>query len=146
MILKPDIEKETGVEDKTDTTIPKGTERVLVIDDEMIIVVTASQMLERLGYTVTAKTSSTNALESFEMQPDNFDLIILDMNMPEIMGDKLAIKLKAIRPDIPIIMCTGFSKNLTDEKAKSIGICAVIKKPFGIHDLANFVRNVLDKS
>ncbi len=103
-------------------------------------------MLERLGYTVTAKTCSTNALESFEIQPDNFDLIISDMNMPEMMGDTLTVKLKAIRPNIPIIICTGFSKNLTDEKAKLLGISAVITKPISIHNMANIIRNVLDES
>ncbi len=146
MIQNTDIEKETGVEDKTNSTIPKGTERVLFIDDEMMIVVIASQMLERLGYTVTAKTCSTNALESFEIQPDNFDLIILDMIMPEISGDKLTIKLKAIRPDIPVIICTGFSRNLTAKKTKSMGINAVITKPIVINDLANIIRDVLDES
>ena len=111
----------------------------------MMIVVAVSQMLELPEYSVTAKTSSTNALETFQIQPDIFDLIILDMVMPEIMGDELAKTMREIRPDIPIILCTGYNKKLNAEKAKSIGVKTLIMKPIEYNELAKAVRSVLDK-
>lgn len=103
-------------------------------------------MLGRLGYTVTAKTNSTDAIETFRNQPDNFDLIISDMTMPDITGDKLAKELKTIRPDIPIILCTGFSEQIDDEKAKLIGIQSLVMKPIVKSSLAKTIRKVLDES
>ncbi len=145
-VFLPVYKKGPESKDKIDTTIPKGTERVLFIDDEKIVVDITSLMLEQLGYTVTTKTSGTNALETFRLQPDKFDLIISDMVMPEIMGDKLAKIFQSVRPDIPIILCTGFSKYITDEKAKSLGIKAFITKPIEFSELARIIRHVLDES
>ncbi len=124
--------------------MPTGNERILFVDDEKSIVNLTSKMLERLGYTVTAKTSSTETLETFRTQPDNFDLIISDMSMPDITGDNLAKELQQIRPEIPIILCTGYSERINDEKAKSIGVQALVMKPIVKNALAKTIRSVLD--
>jgi PAS domain S-box-containing protein len=101
-----------------DTVIPTGNERILFIDDEPALVDLGKRMFEQLGYEVTSRTSSVEALELFKARPDRFDLVITDMTMPNIMGDKLAHELMKIRPDIPIILCTGYSEKITEEKAK----------------------------
>jgi len=101
------------------------------------------QMLERLGYEVTTRTSSIEALELFRIKPDQFDLVITDMTMPQMTGDRLARELMQIRPDIPIIICTGYSERITEGKAKGMGIKAFVMKPLVMRDLANTVRKAL---
>jgi CheY-like chemotaxis protein len=101
-------------------------------------------MLERLGYEVTTRTSSIEALKLFRTKPDQFDLVITDMTMPHMTGDKLAQGLMQIRPDIPIILCTGFSERISEERAKGMGIKAFVMKPIVIRDIANTVRRILD--
>ncbi len=136
--------KERGSYKPEETT--SGNERILFVDDEAIITDVNSQILERLGYSVTTRTSSVEAWELFRSQPDNFDLVITDMTMPNMRGDELAAKLMSIRPDIPVILCTGFSKNISDEIAKEIGIKAFAYKPIVMADLAKTVRDVLDEA
>ncbi|MDI6688012.1 MAG: response regulator [Desulfobacterales bacterium] len=133
------------MEKKDDTELlPTGHERILLIDDELPIVDMFKQMLERLGYEVEAKTSSIEALELFKSRPDRFDIVITDMTMPNMTGNRLAEELMSIRPDIPIIICTGFSKKITEEKAKEIGIRKFILKPLSISGMAKAIREVLD--
>jgi CheY-like chemotaxis protein len=98
----------------------------------------------RLGYTVTARTSSIEALELFRAKPDDFDLVITDMTMPNITGDKLAAKILEIRADIPVILCTGYNKGISDQAAAQIGIKAFIYKPVTKADLAKTIRKVLE--
>jgi PAS domain S-box-containing protein len=124
--------------------ISTGQERVLFVDDEPVLVEIGKQMLERLGYEVTKRTSSIEALELFRAKPDQFDLVITDMTMPNMTGDKLSRELMQIRPDIPIIICTGYSELISEEKAKEIGIRAFAMKPLVMADLSKTVRNVLD--
>ena len=125
----PAIQKE-AVEEKDETEpLPAGHELILFIDDELAIVDIVRQMLERLGYAVDARTRSLEALELFRAKPDHFDLVITDMTMPNMTGDRLALKLMKIRPDIPIILCTGFSEKITEAKAKGMGIRKFIMKP-----------------
>ena len=125
--------------------LPTGSERILVIDDEPPIAKMSGQILERLGYSVTTRTSSLEALELFRSKPQDFDLVITDMTMPNMTGDRLAIELMKIRPDIPVVLCTGYSKNISEESASEIGIKAFICKPTGKADLAKTVRKVLDE-
>ena len=127
-------------------TLPSGTERILFIDDELPIAKMGSQILERLGYQVTVRTSSVEALELFHSKPNEFDLVISDMTMPNMTGDELAMELIAFRSDIPIILCTGYSKKITDEKAAKIGIKAFAYKPIVKAELAKTVRKVLDEA
>jgi CheY-like chemotaxis protein len=122
-----------------------GQECILFIDDEQALVSMGKEFLERLGYDVVTETSSTEALALFIRQPDRFDLVITDMTMPGMTGDRLAKELRRLRPDIPIILCTGFSHHLNEEEAKAIGINAFLMKPFLLRELAETVRTVLHK-
>jgi signal transduction histidine kinase/CheY-like chemotaxis protein len=124
----------------------KGNERILLIDDEEQIVSMEQQMLENLGYQVTARTDSKEALEEFTQQPQNFDLVITDMTMPHMSGDQLAKRLLDIKPDIPVILCTGFNEDITEEKALAMGIQKFVMKPVIKNDLATTIRTVLDQN
>ena len=124
--------------------IPTGHERILFLDDEQVLVDIGKQLLERLGYEVTTRTSSIEALELFQAQPNKFDLVITDMTMPNMTGEKLARELVAIRRDIPIILCTGFSEHINEAKAKAIGIQKFVMKPFVMREMAKAIRQVLD--
>jgi CheY-like chemotaxis protein len=101
------------------------------------------QMLERLGYRVTARTDSQGALEVFAAGPDQFDLVITDMTMPSMTGDLLARKLLEMRSDIPIILCTGYNEGITEEKALALGIRKYVMKPVVKTKLASTIRTVL---
>jgi CheY-like chemotaxis protein len=124
--------------------LPTGQESILFVDDEVSIVKIASRILGQLGYSVTIRTSSIDALELFKVNPGAFDLVISDVTMPLMTGDQLAEKILEIRANIPIILCTGFSKKLSEEKALAIGIKAFATKPIVKEDLAIKVRKVLD--
>jgi len=126
------------------TKIQGGTEHVLLVDDEDAILSMEKRMLERIGYQVSSRASSLEALEAFRANPDKFDLVITDMAMPNMSGDKLAAELTRIRPDIPVLLCTGFSDTLSEEKAASIGIKGFLLKPIILKDLAQKIREVLD--
>ncbi len=123
-----------------------GDEHILLVDDEKVVVDVVQQMLERLGYQVTVRTSSIEALEVFRESKDKFDLVITDLTMPNMTGDKLAGELMNIRPDIPIILCTGFSEMMSKEKTEALGIKGFLMKPIVKNDLTKTVREVLDKS
>ncbi len=104
------------------------------------------QMLTRLGYRVKTRTSSLEALELFRAKPNFFDLVETDMTMPNMTGDLLDLELIAIRPDIPIILCTGYSSKTTDQSAAQMGIKALACKPMVKADLAQTIRKVLDEA
>ncbi len=120
-----------------------GKERILYIDDEKTLAQVGKSMLKKLGYHVDSRTDSVEALQAFRMNPGKFDLVITDMTMPNMSGDMLARGIMQIRADIPIILCTGYSDRMNEEKARSIGIRHFLKKPFAIHDLAGTIRRVL---
>jgi PAS domain S-box-containing protein len=126
--------------------LPLGKEHVLFIDDEAPIVKMGSRVLEQLGYTVTTRTDSLEALSLFRSNPDGFDVVVSDMTMPNLTGDKLAAELIKIRSDIPFILCTGYSKNISDKIASEIGIKAFAYKPIVKADLAKTIRKVLDET
>jgi PAS domain S-box-containing protein len=123
-----------------------GSERILFVDDELPLVDLGKEILESLGYQVSAKMNSLEALETFRAQPDGFDLVITDMTMPGLTGKELARELLALRPDIPIILCTGFSEVIDENQAKAAGIREFIMKPYIVIDLANAVRKVLGQT
>ncbi|MBT8349701.1 MAG: response regulator [Deltaproteobacteria bacterium] len=126
--------------------LPSGTERILFVDDEPSIAKMGCQNLEGLGYSITTRTSSVEALELFHSKPNDFDLVITDMTMPNMTVDQLAVEMMNIRPDIPVILCTGYSKIISDEMAAEIGIKAFTYKPVLKADLAKTVRKVLDET
>lgn len=121
----------------------KGNERILFVDDEEMLAVMGSRMLEQLGYAVTTTTSSNAALATFKSDPQGFDLVITDQSMPDMSGAELSVQLLKIRPDVPIILCTGYSKKVTEEDAKRLGIKKYLTKPFDTKQLARVVRDVL---
>ena len=124
--------------------IPKGTEHVLVVDDEQSTLDSLLALLKYLGYRVTATTCGMEALEAFRAQPHAFDLVIADATMPKMRGDELAQELIGIRPDIPIILCTGYSDRISEEQAKAAGVQEVLMKPIDVRETAKTVRRVLD--
>jgi PAS domain S-box-containing protein len=125
-------------------THPGGTETLLFVDDEQSIVDMTKQILQKLGYTVEAKTSPQKALEVFKADPAHFDLVISDMTMPQMDGMTLSEKIKALRPDIPIIICTGHSSIEDEKKASAAGIAAYALKPITMSEMAKLIREVLD--
>jgi PAS domain S-box-containing protein len=123
---------------------PTGTERILFVDDEPILVELAEKMLSKLGYTVVTQSTSSEALELFQKGPDKYDLVITDMTMPVMTGDKMAQRIMEIRSDIPIILCSGYSNHISEEKAKKIGIREFVIKPLEMNELAKAIRKALD--
>jgi PAS domain S-box-containing protein len=124
---------------------PVGNERILFVDDEKMLVRMAETMLERLGYNVTVRTSSLEALTTFQNDPDAFDLVITDYSMPGMAGIDLARRMLHIRPELPIILCTGFSTTISEEKARAAGIKGFAMKPVAMKELSALIRKVLDK-
>jgi len=120
-------------------------ERILFVDDEETLVLMAAAMLERLGYQVTARTSSREALAAFREQPDQFDLVITDQTMPEMTGIELGRAILQVRPDIPIILCTGYSRLVSEEKIKAVGIRDLALKPLAKQELSSLIREALRK-
>jgi CheY-like chemotaxis protein len=125
---------------------PRGNERILVVDDEEMIIDITTLHLESLGYQVTSRAGSVEALELFVADPEAFDLVITDLTMPDLTGDRLARELMAIKPTLPVIICSGFSERIGQEMAKAIGVKALLMKPIAIEELARKVRGVLDAS
>jgi len=123
-----------------------GTERILLVDDEISVVKLESQMLSRLGYRVNKQLKSLDALKIFKANPDNFDLVITDMTMPDMTGDQLAKELMSIRPDIPIMICTGFSERISKEQAETNKVKGFLMKPVIKSEMAQMVRRVLDEA
>jgi PAS domain S-box-containing protein len=124
--------------------IPTGNERILFVDDEPPIAALSEQMLSELGYRVIVRSSSIEALELFKDDPERFDLVISDITMPNMAGDALAAEMLKIRSDLPVILCTGYSKRVSDERAKQIGVKAFLYKPIVKRQLAETIRKVLD--
>jgi len=124
--------------------IPTGRESILFVDDEPPIVDIGKQILESLGYDVTTRISSLEALELFKAEPDRFDLVITDLTMPNMAGDILAKELMRIRPGIPVILCTGYSVRINQQQAIALGIRAFVSKPMLIKEIAGVIRKVLD--
>jgi len=123
-----------------------GEEHILLIDDEEILLEMSRKMFERMGYRVTPKTNSLEALSTFMNQPDSFDLVITDQTMPIMTGMDLARRMLQVRPELPIILCTGYSSLISEEKAKSIGIKGFAFKPISKKDIGNLVEKVLNGS
>jgi PAS domain S-box-containing protein len=140
-----DTEKEPTAVDQSEPLLLGEQERILFVDDESSIVEINQFLLKHLGYQVEGRTSSIEARELFRAHPDRFDLVITDMTMPNMTGDKLAQELLKIRPGIPIILCTGFSERITADKAKAMGIEEFVTKPLIIYDLAKLIRRALDR-
>ena len=124
--------------------LPAGNEHILLVDDEEPLVDIGSQILRSLGYRVTGLVSSVKALEMFKADPESFDLVITDQTMPQMTGIELARELLAVRPQLPIILCTGFSSMVTMDNAPQLGLRSLVTKPLLAQELALAVRSALD--
>ena len=144
-IILPVIEGQTEIETKPTESISAGTDRILLVDDERILAEMARRMLERMGYAVTVRTNSIEALTTFRNQSDAFDLVITDQTMPGITGIDLARRMLQIRPDLPIILCTGYSSQITEEKVRSYGIKGFAMKPLSKNNFTELIRKILDE-
>ncbi len=133
------------LEEGPDEPLPTGKGHILFVDDEPSLAEVGTHMLETLGYEVTARTSSVEALELFKAQPEYFDLVVTDMTMPAMTGETLAAEIMKVRPDIPVILCTGFSHQINKQKAMQLGIKAFIMKPFVLRDIGDAVREALGR-
>ncbi len=125
--------------------IQGGKERILLVDDEISILKLEKEMLERLGYEICAMEDSHTALSEIKNSLDKYDLLITDMTMPKVTGERLAREAKSTDPHFPIIVCTGFSEQLTPHIASDIGINAVLAKPVLKTTMAQTIRKVLDE-
>jgi CheY-like chemotaxis protein len=144
-VLLPAVEaRETAPPEPAKNSIPGGTERILLVDDEESIAVTMNVMLSRLGYAVTVTSSSNEAIETFKENPHGFDLVITDLTMPGMTGDQLAAEALAVRPDIPVILMTGYNDLIGSDRIKMQGITEIMPKPCKKPEIANTVRRVLD--
>jgi len=141
----PAIEKEQIEVISSPVPITQGKGNILFVDDEQLLIDMSTSMLERLGYTVTARKSGFEAMEIFRNQPQNFDLVITDQTMPGITGADLARQLLHIRPDIPIILCTGYSTIISEKKAKAMGIREFALKPLVKKDIAALINKIFNK-
>lgn len=138
-------ERDTVTELAAPGKIPRGRERILFVDDETTLTEIVKLMLERLGYEVTAKSSSLEALELIQAEPDRFDLVIADQTMPHVTGVALANEVNRIRPDLPVILCTGMIDHLKLEQEQPAGIRRILTKPVSLVDLAQAIRQTLDQ-
>ena len=129
----------------TETHIPHGTETILLIDDEEDVLEMMHSMLERLGYQVISMSNGVKALEIFQKASKTFDLVITDQTMPKMTGMELIRELRLIRSDIPIILCTGFNEKITEDNTRHLEIGALIGKPVRIAEIAEKIREVLDR-
>ena len=143
-VFFPRIEAKQAGEADSVGLAPRGTERILFVDDEEGVVDIGKQIFEGLGYHVVTRTSSIEALEAFRAQPDRFDIVITDQTMPNMTGAELAQELLYIRPDIPVILCTGYSHTISEDEAKTNGIREYLMKPIVSQDIVKVVRKVLD--
>jgi len=145
-LFLPSIKTETPIlETESISGLPKGNEKILVVDDEENITKLAKEMLGKLGYEVTTYTSSSKALLAFRRNPEAFDLVITDMTMPHMTGDEMALEMMKVRPDIPVILCTGHSEIIKEEEALTLGLRGFLLKPIQGRIFAEKIREVLDE-
>jgi CheY-like chemotaxis protein len=145
-VLLPRLEGGDEPAVAAEVPLPGGNERVLVVDDEDAVVDASRRMLEALGYRVTATTDSEDALARFRAEPSAFDLVLTDHTMPRLTGLELTRQLLAIRPALPVVLCTGYSDRVDEGKAKDAGARGLLLKPLGLRLLAEATRQALDEA
>jgi len=144
-VFLPVIERDPEpVEPFVSELSPMGTEHILMVDDEIMLLDVAKTRLNSLGYRVTIETNSQEALKRFKQSPGIYDLVITDMTMPGMSGDAMAMEMMSVRPDIPVIICTGFHAGLSEEIANQNGFKRFLLKPVDFNALALEIRQVLD--
>lgn len=144
-VLLPISQSAEAVENKTPTTLPRGSERIVFIDDEEPLVDIAKNALSKLGYQVKGFTNPTQALGSIKSDPAGVDLVITDQTMPSMTGIQVAEQVKNLRSDLPVLLCTGFSNTVSNEKLSQSGVDQLLMKPISRSRLAQTIRSLLDK-
>jgi len=145
-VYLPSLEVDSRpLEQDLNAELPKGRERILFVDDEEILVKLGQVMLAKLGYQVDGQNNSEKALEMFKAEPGRYDLVITDMTMPGMTGVELARELLSIRPNLPVILCTGFHDSITPVKAKQLGFREFVLKPILMQQIAGIIRRILDQ-
>jgi CheY-like chemotaxis protein len=143
-ILLPRLESDEPPAREPISELPRGTERILLVDDEDALLRVGSRLLLTLGYHVTTHQNGLSAFEAFAQNPHGFDLILTDLTMPKMTGVDLAKQVLEARPDMMIVLCTGYGDLMTTEQAEAIGFQEMIAKPLGKRELAHLVRRVFD--
>ena len=134
-----------SVKTHTEKEMPMGDENILFVDDELSLTQLAKESLSGLGYSVTTFNNSVEALDSFRHNLERYDLVITDMTMPEMTGDILCRQIRLIKPDIRVMLISGFDES-RDEKIRALNFDAILNKPVLIRDMATAIRNVLDRN
>ncbi len=140
----PQIDRPSVADRISVPRVSGGNERILLVDDEPILVEIATAFLTECGYRVTATTRSRDALASFHGKPEGFDVLITDQTMPELTGLELMEEVKRVRPEMPIILCTGFSSSIGNKSARELGVSRLLAKPVSVKKLEQIIREVLD--
>ena len=143
-IYFPFVEQKAASADPVKKDLKRGTERVLLVDDEPYLGQVGKNLLTNIGYQVTATSNPVEALELFVLHPDQYDLVLTDMTMPKLTGDYLAREILSIRPDIPVMIITGYNEGITPEVAQAIGVRRLLTKPLSLEALSVALRTVLD--
>ncbi len=143
-VILPVTDKPYESEHDLKKIMPRGNEHILLVDDNKIVVDVSQKILDKLGYQVTGVDSGEKALEVFNDDPTRFDVVLTDLSMPKMTGDKLAEKITKIRNEVPVILCTGYSDKMNEKQAKSLGIKKTLMKPLSMKVLAEAIREVLD--
>jgi len=144
-VILPTVEKAAETPLEASSTFPGGNEAVLFVDDEPSIVKMQSSMLAALGYQPVVTDQSTEALRMFQLNPQRFDIVVSDQIMPGMTGIELAGKMLAIRPNLPFVLCTGFSENVSRKTAEEAGVREFVMKPIAMRNLAEAIRRALDQ-
>ena len=137
---------ETSQEQQRSQSLVGGSESILVVDDEQMVADYLKGFLEQLGYKITVCNDGNTALMTFEKNPQGFDVVITDQTMPGKTGFEIARSMLTLRPELPIILCSGYSSALSPERVSKAGIREFMMKPVSLHDLAPVIRSVLNKS
>lgn len=130
--------------DDEPTMIEGGDESILLIDDEPSVLKVEQRILRKLGYNVTIENDSEKALEKIKREPEKFDLVISDMTMPKMNGATLAEKAMRANPDLPVIICTGYSNRITKEEIRRLGVKALVYKPLSVPSIASEIRKIFN--
>ena len=143
-VYLPRIDADQDPDTRPEMPLPRGSETILLVDDEEFVMEMTAELLGKLGYTVVPRNSSMEAYQAFQAMPDRFDLVITDQTMPKLTGLDLAARIRQIRDDIAVILITGFSAGIAGRKIDAVNIQAIMNKPVLKHELAGTVRSVLD--
>jgi CheY-like chemotaxis protein len=144
-VYLPALAQEAGAAPAREEPVPRGSEHVLLVEDEESLRLVLGEMLEGLGYRVTSCADGREALRRLVEDAAAFDLLLTDLTMPHLTGDVLAREALGVRPDLPVLLCTGYGERWTPESTRAAGACGLLLKPIALDQLARSVRAALDR-